>query len=303
MSKFLTLSFNQRRDFVRKYRGFLAAVQKNLAERGIAKSFATVSRTWTGHFARPNAEVISELEAEYLRLTTGEDRPPREKREQPAAEVESAATALVEPTPTETPATTTGETTPTSTAAAQGTPKTLAEVLAAVPIGTLAPGEADLRWRAQVEEAEMRLKKKLAKHEADQAAMRAGLLEREDWLNRRRVNRNGAQDDIRARVREREEADSWIGERVQRVNELERRGLRADESLTGTTPGDFYLTIHEFAQILAISDATARALLANEAGVLNLVPPGSKHAMTRVPVKVLARIITRYAVPGMSSRD
>ena len=127
--------------------------------------------------------------------------------------------------------------------------------------------------------------------------MRARLLEREKWLGERREKREAEQAAIRARLQEREKANSWIGERVQQVHEMEERGLRADENLKGTTPGDFYLTIHEFAQILAVSDSTARKLLNGEPDVLNLAAPGRRKAWIRVPVKVLARIINRHTVP------
>lgn len=65
---YLNLNQYHRRRFARQNFGFLSQVQRELAQRGIVVSLATVTRTWYGNFRAPNPEVVDSLDAAYHRL-------------------------------------------------------------------------------------------------------------------------------------------------------------------------------------------------------------------------------------------
>lgn len=281
MGRFPILDPRARRAFVKKNWRFLDTVKKNLAERGIEKSTATISRTWAGLYRRPNRDVVEELEAEYTRLTIGDDAVvTRERSQSPPrpSQVISGSAFQAKPADVQ----------PATVPASTPIVPTRENPAGAVD-GLSTPSATEMRYRTQIEE-------------------------REEWLRKRRKKREDDEAWLRARQVERARGEAWMEDRLRLQQDLDDRGLRQqrepagpglrpEEGRAGTTSLDFLLTLHEVAQILAISDSTAKNILNNEPDVLNLVGPTGKRAITRVPVKVLQRIIMRGSIPWPTRRE
>jgi hypothetical protein len=91
---------------------------------------------------------------------------------------------------------------------------------------------------------------------------------------------------------QRESREAWLREVLQQRREQEEKALRTREAVKAIILDEVFLTLHEVARLLALSDSSVRRILDQEPGVLVIKAPGAKRALMRVPVSVVERIIS-----------
>lgn len=106
----------------------------------------------------------------------------------------------------------------------------------------------------------------------------------------------GRASEMRKQVREVQRA-VWVREVPQNWRAPEPKDLPGHQNRTGSLAGEVYLTIHEVAQVLAITEDATRRIFRNEPGVVRFVQPGGKRVRIRIPVDVVERVIHRNTVP------